>query len=250
MRPDFVKLVLLLIILAVVATLAAYFRASERTPGELDHVPQGADHRPPGESAPNPPGRFDYYLLVLGWSPAYCASEGSGRDDQQCEGQHPRAFVLHGLWPQYERGWPKDCATSERPWVPRAVIDAMLPVMPSKNLIIHEYRAHGTCSGLDPARYFNVAHALYDRVTIPPRFADPDQWLKASPDEIERDFVAANAWLKPEMMAVACRGQELLDVRICFTRDLAPRPCGANEDEKRLCRRDTLDLRPPQASSR
>ncbi len=248
MRPDLVKLVLLLIILAVVATLAAYFRAGEKTQGELDHAPPGADHRPPEGSAPNPPGRFDYYLLVLGWSPAYCASEGRGRDDRQCEGQHPRAFVLHGLWPQYERGWPKDCATRDRAWVPSAVIDAMLPVMPSKTLIIHEYRAHGTCSGLDPTQYFSVARALYDRVTIPPRFADPDQWLKASPDEIERDFVTANAWLKPEMMAVACRGQELLDIRICFTRDLAPRPCGPNEDEKRLCRRDTLELRPPQAS--
>ncbi len=250
MRPNLVKLVLLLIILAVVVTLAAYFRPVEKTPGELDHVPQGADHKAPEQSAPNPPGRFDYYLLVLGWSPAYCASEGRGRDDRQCEGQHPRAFVLHGLWPQYERGWPKDCATSERPWVPSAVIDAMLPMMPGKNLIIHEYRAHGTCSGLDPGQYFNVARALYNRVTIPPRFTDPDQWLKASPDEIERDFVGANAWLKPDMMAVACRGQELLDVRFCFARDLTPRTCGTNEDEKRLCRHDTLELRPPQASTR
>ena len=185
---------------------------------------------------------------MLGWSPAYCASEGRDRGDRQCDTSQARSFILHGLWPQTEQGWPKDCATGDRTWVPRAVIDAMLPVMPSKGLILHEYRTHGTCSGLDPAQYFHVARELYDRVTIPARFADPAAWMRTSPDAIERDFVASNAWLKPEMMAVACRGQELLDIRFCFGRDLLPRSCGANEDQKRLCRRDTLTLRPPAQS--
>ena len=31
----------------------------------------------------------------------------------------PYAFVLHGLWPQYERGWPQDCRSSDRGYVPR-----------------------------------------------------------------------------------------------------------------------------------
>jgi ribonuclease T2 len=256
MRTDLVKLLLLLIVLAVVVVLAGYFGGGERTPGGFDHNPQGApSHNAPGESdrgpqeesGRNPPGRFDYYLLVLGWSPTYCASERHDRSDQQCETQHPRSFVLHGLWPQYERGWPKDCATGARPWVPRPVIDKMLDVMPSTHLIIHEYQTHGTCSGLGPTEYFSAARELYDRVRIPSRYADPATRLEASPDEIERDFVAANPWLKPDMMAVACRGEDLLDVRFCFGRDLAPRPCGANEDEKRLCRQDTVSLRPAEA---
>jgi len=227
MRPSIVRLAVLLVILAVVTAIAVY-----------------------GDRDKNAPGAFDYYLLVLGWSPAYCASEGRDRGDRQCDTSQARSFILHGLWPQNEQGWPKDCATGDRIWVPRAVIDAMLPVMPSKGLIIHEYRAHGTCSGLDPVQYFDVARELYDRVTIPARFADPAAWMTTSPDAIERDFVASNAWLKPEMMAVACRGQELLDIRFCFGRDLLPRRCGANEDQKRLCRRDTLTLRPPAQSGR
>ena len=132
-------------------------------------------------------------------------------------------------------------------WVPRPVIDKMLDVMPSTHLIIHEYQTHGTCSGLGPTEYFSAARELYDRVRIPSRYADPATRLEASPDEIERDFVAANPWLKPDMMAVACRGEDLLDVRFCFGRDLAPRPCGANEGEKRLCRQDTVSLRPAEA---
>jgi len=251
MRPDLIRLAFLLIVLALVVMLTNYFSSTEKTPGDVDHNPPSdrnaraePDHGPLEERGPNPPGRFDYYLLVLGWSPAYCAGEGRGRDDPQCAAQHPRAFVLHGLWPQYERGWPKDCSTGERPWVPRPVIDKMLDVMPSASLIIHEYRTHGTCSGLGPAAYFSAARELYDRVRIPARYSGQATWLKASPDEIEQDFVAANPWLKPDMMAVACRGQELLDVRFCFGRDLAPRPCGANEREQRLCHKDTVSLRP------
>jgi hypothetical protein len=52
------------------------------------------------------------------------------------------------------------------------------------------------------------------------------------------------------MMAVTCRGDELLDVRFCFGRDLFPRPCGANEDQSRLCRLDTITLEPPGGSAR
>lgn len=83
---------------------------------------------------------------MLDWFPSYCAAEGKQRHDRQCETETPHGFVLHGLWPQYENGWPQDCMARKRAWVPQAVIDEMRDIMPSKNLIIHEYRAHGTCA--------------------------------------------------------------------------------------------------------
>jgi len=52
----------------------------------------------------NKAGAFDYYVLVLSWMPSYCRSEGRARKDGQCESSKPRAFRLHGLWPQYEKG--------------------------------------------------------------------------------------------------------------------------------------------------
>jgi ribonuclease T2 len=174
--------------------------------------------------------RFDYYVLVLSWSPTYCASQGASRHDAQCTGARPRSFVLHGLWPQNISGWPQDCAAGTRNWVPQPVIDGMRDIMPSKNLIIHEYRAHGTCSGLDPQKFFGLARDLYERVTIPPRFAATTDWPVLSPNEIEGEFLNANPWLRPEMISVTCRGRELLDVRVCFGRDGLPRACGPNED--------------------
>ena len=86
------------------------------------------------------PGDFDYYALVLSWSPSYCADTGAGRGDPQCASNRPFAFVLHGLWPQYARGFPDSCRTAFNPFVPRPVIDGMLDIMPSPKLAIHEYR--------------------------------------------------------------------------------------------------------------
>jgi ribonuclease T2 len=183
----------------------------------------------------NKPGEFDYYALVLGWAPTYCQSEGNLRKEGECDVRMPHTFVLHGLWPQYERGWPEDCPTGTRPWVPNGVIADMRDIMPSKGLIIHEYRTHGTCSGLDPQQYFGVTRELYDRVKVPDDLLAPSAQISLSAEEIERQFTAANPWLKPEMISISCRGTNLLDIRVCFGRDLFPRSCGPNEEQRRLC---------------
>jgi len=191
------------------------------------------------------PGVFDYYVLVLGWSPTYCLIEGRLRRDTQCDAKTPHDFVLHGLWPQYDRGWPKDCYAGRRPWVPSEVIDTMRDIMPSKSLIIHEYATHGTCAGLTPEQYYDAARALYDRISLPPEFTDPEARRDLSAESVEREFLAANPWLSADMIAVTCRRDALLDIRVCFDRDLHPRKCGPNEDQRRLCRAGTINVPAP-----
>jgi ribonuclease T2 len=192
----------------------------------------------------NRPGDFDYYVLVLSWSPAYCNIEGRKRGDDQCDANRDHAFTLHGLWPQYERGWPKDCRLAHRPFVPQSVIDAMSDIMPGGGLVIHEYRAHGTCSGLDPEHYFAISRQLYERVAVPGPFRRGDETLHLTPAEIETDFLNANPWLKRDMISISCRKGQLLDIRVCFDRDLAPRACGVNEDQRRLCKLDRVSVPP------
>ena len=190
-------------------------------------------------------GEFDYYALVLNWSPSYCETQGRSRPGEpQCSGDRPYSFILHGLWPQYHRGWPQDCPTRERPWVPDELIRQMIDVMPSKRLIIHEYRKHGTCSGLSPAEYFGVARQLYDQIKIPPRFQNPDGYLTLSPAEVESEFLAANPQLSGDMISVACKGRNLGDLRICFGRDLKLQACGVNETQQKLCSSDKIVMPP------
>src|SRR5690606_14831646 len=121
------------------------------------------------------PGAFDYYTLALSWSPTHCESEEGQRDAQQCAPRHgrPYGFILHGLWPQYSEGFPESCPTPERPFVPNHVIDEMADVMPSRGLVIHQYRKHGTCSGLAPDAYFETARRLFHSVRVPDRFRNP-----------------------------------------------------------------------------
>ena len=216
-------------------------------------VPQPVDaQRAPAGEAPqarvNPgsaslrggvPGRFDYYALSLSWSPSFCAESSRGASDPQCNrtGDRPFSFVLHGLWPQYERGFPDSCPTAEQPFVQNRTIDGLLDIMPSRPLIIHEYRKHGVCSGLGPDGYFDLARRLYHKVKIPARFAAPANNQFVDTNQVIGDFVAANPGLRPDMLAVVCggSGNRLREVRICFSREGEYRACGSNESQRRLC---------------
>lgn len=186
-------------------------------------------------------GSFDYYVLSLSWSPEYCAS--TRRDDEpQCA--RPYAFVAHGLWPQHERGWPADCASKER--VSDATIERLLPLMPSRGLIIHEWRKHGTCSGLKADAYFALLEKAYRRVVIPPRYRQLDALLAVGSAELRRDLLAANPALPREALVLQCSGRYLQEARICLDRQLAPRACGS--DLRDRCS-DRLLLRPVRAGA-
>jgi ribonuclease T2 len=194
-------------------------------------------------------GVFDYYVLALSWSPTYCADRRSTAYDQQCDARRgrPYAFVLHGLWPQYERSWPQDCRSSDRGWVPGPVADRMLDIMPSKKLIFHEYRKHGTCSGLSVDAYFRLARELFEKVQVPPRFVRlTDDRLFVGPGELIDDFMKENPDLRPDMIAVACggSGNRLREVRICFDKGGNFRACGSNENQRRLCSADRMYVPP------
>lgn len=206
------------------------------------------------QSGANIPGDFDYYTMVLSWSPTHCASPDGERDTQQCGRRDGRrfAFVLHGLWPQYEQGYPETCRTKMRPYVPQNVIDRMLDIMPNGRLVIHEYRTHGTCSGLDPRGYFDLSRRLFEKLKIPPRFVNPFEAQFVTPGDLEDELVDANPGLEAGMIAVSCGspGNRLRDVRICFTKSGAFRACGSNEEERRLCRADRVYVPPVRSTKR
>ena len=67
---------------------------------------------PPAHAGGERAGDFDYYVLSLSWSPTWCAIEGDDRGADQCDARHDYGWILHGLWPQNERGYPSYCNTS------------------------------------------------------------------------------------------------------------------------------------------
>ncbi|MGU3536296.1 ribonuclease T2 family protein [Methylobacterium sp. A54F] len=165
----------------------------------------------------NRPGDFDFYVLALSWSPTYCET-ARRRDDRQCDPGRGLGFVVHGLWPQFTRGYPENCSAVERAPT-RQAMEAAGDVYPSEGLARYEWRKHGTCSGLDPAAYFRAAREARLAVTIPDALKGAGE-QRLAPIEVARLFVTANRGLRPDMMAVTCARGRLQEVRICFSKDL------------------------------
>jgi len=203
----------------------------------------------------NVAGQFDYYALVMSWSPSYCAGARREGYDPQCDRQDGKrySFVMHGLWPQYSpRGWPQDCPVRGRgAFVPRPLINSMLDIMPSDRLVIHEYRKHGTCSGLEPGPYYDLARKLFQAVRIPEQYTNPFETTFVSPRELMADFSKVNPWLKPNMIAVDCGGpgNRLSEIRICFSKEGQPTACSRNEDQRKLCTAEKMYMPPVRATN-
>jgi ribonuclease T2 len=196
-----------------------------------------AGHRGSGGT----PGEFDYFLLSLSWSPAYCLdSPGAG----ECVGPRRYGFIVHGLWPQYEHGWPQYCDVHVP--VPEEVVMGIADLMPARELVYHEWSAHGTCSGLDPAHYFALVRRAAAGIAMPPSLLTPSTALEQTPAAVGEAFQRANPRLPAKGVLVTCTMQgtpRLREVRICLDRDLAPRPCSA-DDMKSACRAPQLIVPP------
>ncbi len=190
-------------------------------------------------AASDRPGDFDFYVLALSWSPSHCEAER--RDDGlQCDGRGDFAFVVHGLWPQRERGWPEYCNAGDRP--SRREVDGVLDLMPSRGLVRHQWEKHGSCSGLDPAGFLALVRAARAAVTVPGPLRRVDRRTMVSPDAVEAAFRAANPGLPADGIAVTCDGGRLEEVRVCLTRDLAFRGCP--EVDRRDCRAGSVSMPP------
>ncbi|QBF33506.1 ribonuclease T2 [Thalassococcus sp. S3] len=181
----------------------------------LSALPLWAD----GEKA----GIFDYYVLSLSWSPNWCALEGDARGAEQCA--RDLGWSLHGLWPQYHRGWPSYCPTTHRA-PSRQMTGAMADIMGSGGLAWHQWKKHGTCSGLSAAAYFSLSRDAYRTVTRPDVFRRLDRSVKLPASVIEDAFLEANDSFEPDGITVTCRNGHIQEVRVCLSKELRPVPCG------------------------
>lgn len=186
-------------------------------------------------------GDFDYYVLSLSWSAAWCALEGDARRDPQCDRGRGLTFVLHGLWPQYEAGWPSFCRTVERDPT-RGETAAMADIMGGAGPAFYQWKKHGRCSGLSAQDYFRTARAAFDGIAIPELFSRIDRPLALPASVIESAFLEANPGLHRDQITITCKAGLIQEARICLTRELAPRTCGA--DVIRDCRLSDAVLKP------
>lgn len=226
--------------LAVAAFLAGGLAACDESGQQATTTPAGG-HTPIAQTGGTgtaarsnlPIGTgFDFYVLSLSWSPSYCEAEGEDANRQQCESGRPYAFVVHGLWPQFEQGWPESCGTGD-PYVADDIVASLRDIMPSAGLIGYQWRKHGSCSGLDQRDYFKVLRAARERTVVPAEYRRLDDYASVAPGAVEAAFLQSNPQLDAQGIAVTCDDRYLREVRVCMTRDLAFRACP--EVDRRAC---------------
>ena len=196
-----------------------------------------ASLRAEGERA----GNFDYYVMALSWSPNWCAREGDARGEAECRTGAGRSFTLHGLWPQFEEGWPSYCRTGAADPT-RGETAAMADLMGSGGLAWYQWKKHGRCTGLSPQDYYATLRRAFATVEIPPVLKGLTRRLELPASVVEDAFLETNPHLARDQITVTCSGDMIQEVRICLTRDLQPRRCGP--DVIRDCRLKDAVLTP------
>jgi ribonuclease T2 len=193
------------------------------------------------DAPPSTPGKFDYYLLSLSWSPQYCLEMGDDPNDLQCGTGKHFGFVVHGLWPENQTGMnPRTCSPAQQldPVTEKSVLD----IMPSHQLVVHEWGAHGTCSGLPPADYFKLTRTAWQKVKIPAKYQAPKTPMVVPVKEFRQGLIDANPGLKSENFALYCDNRYLREVRVCLDKSLNYRSCG--ERVKDACGLAKMVLQP------
>ena len=185
---------------------------------------------------------FDFYVLSLSWSPAFCASDAGRNSRQQCGSERKFGFVVHGLWPQKTQGYPEFCGDDKQERVPDSLGRSMFDIMPSMGLIGHQWRKHGSCSGLTQKQYFNKTRDAYGRIKLPADISTGDQSKRLSADAIEAAFVNANPGMTKGGIAISCEGPRLDEVKICLSKDLSFRDCP--EVDRQGCRSSAAEIIP------
>ena len=177
--------------------------------------------RADGEKA----GEFDYYVLALSWTPTWCALEGDARGSEQCDASKDFGWTLHGLWPQFHQGWPSFCRTSAR-HPSRSMTNGMSDIMGTSGLAWHQWKKHGTCSGLSASDYYALSREAYRTINRPALFRKLKDPVKVPAKVIEEAFLKENTHLKANQLTITCKKGRIQEARVCLSKELEPVPCG------------------------
>ncbi len=193
------------------------------------YLPVKADSQEKGE-----PGKFDFYLLNLSWSPEFCSIQGTS---PQCAA--PPGFVVHGLWPQNNDGsYPVFCSERAGPTHPERNLD----ITPDRSLLEHEWNKHGTCTTLAPDDFFSLEHKAYQSLTIPKLFNELGHEVMLKPAEILSMFAKANPSFPEGSIVLSCGNNRLTAIEACLAKDgLRPIACQGLKG----CRAQVVRITPP-----
>ena len=108
-------------------------------------------------------------------------------------------------------------------------------------MLQHEWKTHGTCSGLSPDEYFSAARKAFKSVKVPPRLAGLKSQVSMPPDQILALFAASDSQIPQSAMALSCGNNHLTAFEVCLDKSFQPIACSG----VRSCRANTVRIPPP-----
>lgn len=102
----------------------------------------------------------------------------------------------------------------------------MADIMGTAGLAWHQWRKHGTCTGLTAPDYYALSRAAYARILRPPVFRGLDKTVKLPAAVVEEAFLRDNPDLEPNGITITCKQGHIQEARICLSKTLDPVPCG------------------------
>lgn len=151
-------------------------------------------------------------VLALTWGPSLCRVEPT---TSGCRSGHVgklgQSLLLHGLWPQPSSeqycDLPKRSADRKSVELPAEMRNNLRDLMSDETFMSsHEWYAHGTCSGVSPAEYFDIAATLTREANqvLNPMFAKAGG-KRLSPQAVRDAFDSAFGRGAGQRVALTCR---------------------------------------------
>ena len=94
---------------------------------------------------------------------------------------------------------------------------AMADIMPA-DIIEHEWKEHGTCSGLSGDDYFALIRKVYKSIQIPGGFKAPASSFSTSPQKLKSDFERVNPGVSDSNVVIQLNGNYLNAVEFCVAK--------------------------------
>jgi ribonuclease T2 len=188
------------------------------------------------------------YVFALSWSPAYCLHNAYRPSAKtQCDpndGKQYR-FIIHGLWPGAGKKRLAFCSPRAEQRVTSRNIAKIFDLSPSASLIGHQWRKHGTCSGLTQDQYIAKTLEAYRKFTPPSFYLNVSGEKKIDAIQVKQDFITTHAikGLTDQSVQIHCDRNRLREVRICTDLHLQPVTCPEKPDLS--CERKRLTLPAP-----
>lgn len=222
---------LALVLLAIAGAFLRDHKPPTSTPAAPPPVSTGqAQPKPQVPAKPKAAApKGDGYILALTWSPAFCVSEDPQGNTAQCRIGAAKGLLVHGLWPESRSGSAEYCNTSEPERLPDDLAKRVRGYMPDLGLARHEWKKHGSCSGLSQRDYFNTMERAYRAFHQPSVLEQVSYSRTLNRNDVVKSITDANPALAANAISLQCGRQGVLsEIRLCLDGNLSPVACAAN----------------------